>query len=226
MKNDKWIELSSGVAWSIVFSLIALAISIIALANGSPRKLEIDYLGIIVGILALLITFLVGWQIWQTMATKDEIKEMRERNDGFEIRFNRLERRAEEAVSLLDAESRLRIAGDQSTPLPARYRIYMESILSFIRANLRVYNNSFEQAILNLSGLLPAIRADQTSHQMFLNDESIYDETYRQIMRAITEEIFNFNELQTRLIMIHDERIRLMDELRQESTNLNNTQPT
>lgn len=81
MKNDnnRWVDLSNGVAWAIIFSLAAIIMSICALAHKCPRiygkgNLGFDYLGVIVGILALLVTFLVAWQIWQTMASKEELR--------------------------------------------------------------------------------------------------------------------------------------------------------
>lgn len=84
MKNDnnRWVDLSNGVAWAIIFSLAAIIMSICALVHKCPRVYEkgnlgFDYLGVIVGILALLVTFLVAWQIWQTMASREEIKEAR-----------------------------------------------------------------------------------------------------------------------------------------------------
>ena len=56
---------------SITISLTAIIISIIALCNVYPRELGIDYLGWIVGILALLTTILLGWNIYTTIDIKE-----------------------------------------------------------------------------------------------------------------------------------------------------------
>lgn len=48
----------------IIISLIALVLSIISLCNVYPRELGLDYLGLIVGILALITAILLGWQIF------------------------------------------------------------------------------------------------------------------------------------------------------------------
>ena len=84
MRNDKWLDLTNGVCWSIIFSLAAIIMSIVALAHTHPRVLYstndrtvvlgFDYIGAIVGILTLLVTLLVAWNIWQTLATKSEIR--------------------------------------------------------------------------------------------------------------------------------------------------------
>lgn len=56
---------------SIAISLTAIIISIIAICNVYPRELGIDYLGWIVGILALLTTILLGWNIYATIDIKE-----------------------------------------------------------------------------------------------------------------------------------------------------------
>lgn len=80
MKNteSRWVDLSNGVAWAIIFSLAAIIMSICTLAHKCPReygegKLGFDYLGVIVGILALLVTFLVAWQIAQTLISREQL---------------------------------------------------------------------------------------------------------------------------------------------------------
>lgn len=74
-ENDrKWTELSGGVAWSIVFSLAAIIMSLCSLCRSRERVLGFDYLGVIVGILALLVTFLVAWQIVQTIVSKEQLR--------------------------------------------------------------------------------------------------------------------------------------------------------
>lgn len=54
---------------SLALSVTAIAISIIALCRVYPNTsdLEMDYQGIIVGILALLVTVLIGWNIYTLM---------------------------------------------------------------------------------------------------------------------------------------------------------------
>lgn len=86
MNNNKWLELTNGVCWSIIFSIAAIIMSIAALADTHPRTLYsddnktiilgFDYIGVIVAILALLVTFLVAWQIYNSIDSKDRIKEV------------------------------------------------------------------------------------------------------------------------------------------------------
>ena len=49
----------------IIYAIIAISLtfSIISLCNSQPRTSGLDYIGVIVGILSLLVTILIGWQI-------------------------------------------------------------------------------------------------------------------------------------------------------------------
>lgn len=79
MKNDKWLDLTNGVCWSIIFSLIAIIMSIVAVANKCPRyNHEFDYLGLLIGIVSLLVTVMLGWNIFQAIDLKKAKEEMAE----------------------------------------------------------------------------------------------------------------------------------------------------
>lgn len=65
-------------AISIFLSGIAFAFSIISLGVACYRtdNLGFDYLGVIVGILAILVTILMAWQLYKYSAWKDTINEV------------------------------------------------------------------------------------------------------------------------------------------------------
>lgn len=69
--KHKWI-----IAVAIFLSVVAIILSIITLCSVYPNKdLGFDYLGIIVGMFALLITILIGWQIFSMINFKEAQKE-------------------------------------------------------------------------------------------------------------------------------------------------------
>lgn len=54
---------------------ISLLVSVIAICRTHPRvELGFDYIGLIVGILALLVTMLIGWQIWNLIDFDRRVK--------------------------------------------------------------------------------------------------------------------------------------------------------
>jgi hypothetical protein len=71
---------------SIVISTFAIVLSIIAICNVYPRELGIDYLGLIVGVLALITTILLGWQIYILFDIKSIKEDVSKRDDYIYIR--------------------------------------------------------------------------------------------------------------------------------------------
>ena len=69
---------------SIIISLIALIISIISLCFAAYRapNLQIDYMGVLIGILAILVTTLIGWQIFTFIDIKRTSKDLKAVSDG------------------------------------------------------------------------------------------------------------------------------------------------
>lgn len=57
-------------------SIAAIICSVVAICVSLPStpELGIDYIGVIVGILSLLVTMLIGWQIWNVIAIDKKIR--------------------------------------------------------------------------------------------------------------------------------------------------------
>ena len=61
---------------SIGLSLFAIIVSVIALACVIPnRNLKFDYMGVIVAVLAILVTILIGWQVLQIIDLKRDLSD-------------------------------------------------------------------------------------------------------------------------------------------------------
>lgn len=63
--------------WGNCTSLIAIAMSVTAICLSLPteKPIGIDYMGVLVGILSILVTILVGWQIWSAISIEKKINE-------------------------------------------------------------------------------------------------------------------------------------------------------
>lgn len=56
-----------------ILSLIAVVLSIVAICVSLPRTdISFDYLGLVTGILGVLVTVLVGWNIYMIIDFKQE----------------------------------------------------------------------------------------------------------------------------------------------------------
>lgn len=61
--------------YSLCLSLLSIALSIVSICIAAYRtpELAFDYQGIIVGTLAMLVTMLIGWQIYNIIDIKSTI---------------------------------------------------------------------------------------------------------------------------------------------------------
>lgn len=63
--------------WSNCLSIAAIICSVVAICVSLPSapELGMDYIGVIVGILSLLVTMLIGWQIYNAIVIEKKIKD-------------------------------------------------------------------------------------------------------------------------------------------------------
>lgn len=82
---------------STTISIIAIVIAIVAMAYAAPIKdLDFDYYGAIIGVLAFLVTLLMGYQIYTVINVKEEMKEARVIRKEID---KKLEKKAEELTN-------------------------------------------------------------------------------------------------------------------------------
>lgn len=93
---------------SVIISIIAMVVCIISVAIKYPRVGTFDYLGFIIGILAIMLTFVVAWQIWITIDSKNEVKsihkEFNSRCDFLTNEIRKLEKREKDYMIEIDRE--------------------------------------------------------------------------------------------------------------------------
>lgn len=66
--------------WALGLSVVAIVISIVAVCFATYRSpdLDFDYQGVLVGILSMLVTVLIGWQIYTFIDINKKSKELEE----------------------------------------------------------------------------------------------------------------------------------------------------
>lgn len=98
--------------WSCYLSVGAIIISIVAIIIAAPRytPVSIDYLGVITGVLSILVTTLLGWQIWTVISIDKKINdsiESMKKNIGKEL--SKVEERANNIILYANTMSNARI---------------------------------------------------------------------------------------------------------------------
>lgn len=122
------------------FAIIA-ALFVLPEKNGSGNSESVA-----IPVLSIFVTFLVAWQIWQTIAAREEIREMKDAAEIVEDRFDSLNRQLAEqresiphmieATRLYSHAHTLRTVGEKDgINLREAYALYLEAIVEFLQSN-------------------------------------------------------------------------------------------
>lgn len=133
--------------WICVILTMAMAFTAMMIALprvcGIKSNINFDYQAMIVTILGIFITVLIGWQIWQTMASREEIKDAR--------------KAAKKANKVAQEVSSLKTEFENSLNLFAAYRASSDG-LSFL-----LNNRHFKAFHLFATAIIDSLK--------FLNDQ-------------------------------------------------------
>ena len=204
-----------------VYPLCGIAI-LISLCAAS-WNISADESGFVVGVLGVLVTALVGWQVFNAIESSKIIRSLDTLRSRFERQSNLLEAQDQRSRNLIEAFAEER-RGDAESVLTAKYMCYLNSIHLFLIANVPPANQYLSQVELALSTTLQAIEhtTDKTTRQMFIEHQTAYAEIYNQIMVAIHQRQDEWQVLHERMIAYRNEYIRVSNLIIQgqnESTN-------
>lgn len=121
--------------WSNCLSIAAIICSVVAICVSLPSapELGIDYIGVIVGILSLLVTMLIGWQIWNVIAIDKKIDgKVKQTSDSLTESINVTKKEMIEYIEKANEKSQTEI---------------MTSLL-FIQGDNSLFKSQFENALL------------------------------------------------------------------------------
>ena len=121
--------------WSNCLSIAAIICSVVAICVSLPSapELGIDYIGVIVGILSLLVTMLIGWQIWNVIAIDKKIDgKVKQTSDSLTESINVTKKEMIEYIEIANEKSQTEI---------------MTSLL-FIQGDNFLFKSQFENALL------------------------------------------------------------------------------
>ena len=120
-----------------VISVFAIIISIIAIANVAPTKgVDFDYWGAIIGVLAFLVTLLMGYQIYTVINVKEELREVQKERTALNLTVK----------SKMD-EVKEQFKNDVSNLLPILIAIDTNDISNMIATAMRVHQEAETDSI-------------------------------------------------------------------------------
>ena len=134
--KSKW----SIITW-IIISVLALLFSIIAICRSFYRTVDLgfDYMGVIVGVLAILVTCLVAWNIHSAIDANHKISEVRNEVNNLQSSINSDRLASERKINKLKAELydnvvsiNRHIIGFEKSAVSTHMLIYMLSSIDYL----------------------------------------------------------------------------------------------
>lgn len=147
MKSEKDYTYLRNNAFPLIFSIIAILVSVVAIALVCPKsnfQPQMGYLDVIIAILAVLITILLGWQIYNGIRFSEQVIQIKES-------LKESERIQKEIVSI-DLEMRQRKKKDSDYLRKLREAIKESQprveggTLTFPEVNLPEYDEDSDEA--------------------------------------------------------------------------------
>lgn len=195
-------------------SICAMIGCIIAASVGFPRSCSFDYLGLIVGILALMVTFVVAWQIWTTIATKEEIKKATEAADKLkevekELQKQRdfFETRNLEVRYLIDAHAKL-LEAEKTNDLSGKYEAYAEALNLLLKSNVDLSYEQFDKAQMGLMSVVADFESctDPIEASSFIDREKEYEWHYENVLSELKKRENDIEDFKRILVALRDNR--------------------
>lgn len=151
--RNRWSEKSYSpfILFLFIANLFLLVCNLYYVCNYYPRlpeSLGVDYLGIIIGVLSLLVTLLVGWQIYKTIEVDSKI-------NNVEVRYKEMvQNEMSKITSYMNASAGfiqgvIVLSSDRTTDYSLAYRTFAIALEHYIESGIDVGKN-IENCIVNM----------------------------------------------------------------------------
>lgn len=205
----------------ILTFLVAFETLLIGIYCCCKLRIDTNSASVLIASLGVLVTFLVTWQIWQTMVSRDEIKEVRntaEQISKLKAQYESTIESVNQTRNLIRAD-RLKYLADKEDVLSVKYRIYLDAILHYVKAKEQTLNENLQDCLGGLGDILEnADSFNSFERKIFIKEQTIHDEFYHAILQNTNNEIYSLKSLRDNITKIHDNRIKVFDKLNNKQT--------
>lgn len=226
MNNNEKAEVHSGIAWAIIFALAAITMGVIATATKCPRSnLDFDYLGLLVGILSLLVTALIGWQVYNAIELRTMLNEMSDMKVQFDKATDDLAKQDQRNISLIEAFHKLRYA-EKTDDDTTKYLYNAEALKLFLEANMPLTYDPFVGCRSALDSILNAL-----DKHNFVDDKiklarkrEAADKLYHAIIDGIHKRQDDLSNFRDEITRIRDRRLAITKDFENKETSFERTE--
>lgn len=207
----------------MLVSGVAIVFSVAALLRHDNWDCEISPAGFVIATLSALITFVVAWQIWTTIATKEEIKKATEAADKLkevEMKLQKqrdfFETRNLEVRYLIDAHAKL-LDAEKIDDLSGKYEAYAEAISLLLKSNVDLSYEQFDKAQMGLMSVVAAFESctDPIEASSFIDREKEYEWHYENILSELKKRENDIEDFKRILVALRDNRRNAIKQIKE-----------
>lgn len=194
----------------MLVSGVAIIFSVAALLQHDDWDCEISPAGFVIATLSALITFVVAWQIWTTIATKEEIRKATNAADklniletGLQKQRSLFEARNLEIRHLIDAHAKISEA-EKTTDLPDKYIAYAEALDLLLQSNVGVSYEQFDKVIhelQNITSKFPDVDNADDAWNIIVSERE-FERCYKHLMAKLKHKSDEIEALRRKLILV------------------------
>lgn len=222
MNEDKS-DIHNGIAWAIIFALGAIIMSIVAVAHKCPRfNLDFDYIGLMVGILSLLVTALLGWQVFNAIENVKTLKQLDRLKGKLETQQQEMETRTTMLTNRIEAMDMLSFLRNSDNELNDRYFNGVRAVDLFLDSGIPDNFIYLNETLTELSNLLTILeqRSPNLEAGVIADTEETLERLLRSITRKIDETSNYLSQVQDRITILSRRRRRVCDLAREARLNI------
>lgn len=153
----------------VIANVILLGFNVHFLCNEYPRgeNLELDYIGVIVGVLSLLVTALLGWQIFNAITFEDRIKKLEKK----------YKKKLRQASFYIDASAEfvqgvIVLSNERTVCYGVAYESFAISLLHYAESGFDVIKK-LDNCISNMECAFKKMHSDKDREYNYTNVEDV-----------------------------------------------------
>lgn len=208
MTNNEKSDIHSGIAWAMVFSLAAIIMGVIALATRYPRTdLSLDYMGVIVGILTLLVTALIGWQVFNAIENVKTLRKMEDLEAKLKEQIKLSEMNTQAMFDFAEAH-RLEQEARRSTDRAYQYGCHARALLLYLKSDIDISYPPLQGKIPVLAMIINQIERSQNEDDkiLFARQMTDFDSINEEILDEIGKRDKTLRKLRRDIINLKTKR--------------------
>lgn len=187
----------------------------------SGMKFNDNSAGVVISALGVLVTALVGWQIYNAIEMRSIIREYDKLKRQLEESSKALKMQDEQNLTLIEAYAKVNNATNGSYSFANQYEMYLESLELFLKANVPLRYKTIVEINAILDMTLTSLKwGIITDKRQFVEREKNFDELYLNILSHLHRREDNIKQLSSRLTSIHDKRIAICQKIKDEIKSL------